>query len=248
MRSLLLRFKGIQSWGISGRFDIRDAGYGPSKSGVVGFLTTALGRSREEPVEDLAALEMGVRTEWEDPLTEDFQTAGVGNFPRKIIEVKQTRSGKLTESEVLCRDYGIMTASGEKADAASVSRRYFRNAVYLVALGLESEGMEVMLTEALKRPAFSLYMGRKNCPVTLPFCLGSHDGTPEEVLTRHPITERGVRGPLRLTLDCKGNGGILRDDYPISFSPLDRRYGVRRVRVKMCRPPLASEDELRKWG
>jgi len=77
MTTLLLRLAGpMQSWGTQSRFDHRDTGLEPSKSGVVGLLCAALGRPRAADGSDLAALRMGVRVDREGVLKVDYQTAG----------------------------------------------------------------------------------------------------------------------------------------------------------------------------
>lgn len=76
MATLLLQLVGpMQAWGVTSRFDERDSGLEPSKSGVIGLLCAALGRDRAEPVDDLAALRMGVRVDREGLLMRDYQTA-----------------------------------------------------------------------------------------------------------------------------------------------------------------------------
>jgi len=48
MPTLLLRLVGpMQSWGTTSRFDQRDTGKEPSKSGVIGLVAAALGIDRE---------------------------------------------------------------------------------------------------------------------------------------------------------------------------------------------------------
>ena len=75
MAVLLLRLAGpLQSWGDSSRFVRRTTRREPTKSGIVGLLAAALGRSREESIDDLAQLEMGVRIDQKGRLTRDFQT------------------------------------------------------------------------------------------------------------------------------------------------------------------------------
>lgn len=75
MSVLLLRLAGpMQSWGDSARFVRRTTRREPTKSGVVGLLAAALGRGREEPVDDLVQLEMGVRADQPGTLLRDFQT------------------------------------------------------------------------------------------------------------------------------------------------------------------------------
>lgn len=65
MPTLLLRLTGpMQSWGTTSRFDQRDTGKEPSKSGVIGLLAAAFGIDRNEWSADLQALTllaMGVR-------------------------------------------------------------------------------------------------------------------------------------------------------------------------------------------
>ena len=57
MSTLLLRLAApLQAWGINSKFDIRKTEREPSKSGVVGLLAAALGRRRDESLDDLGAL------------------------------------------------------------------------------------------------------------------------------------------------------------------------------------------------
>ena len=76
MPTLLLKMSGpLQSWGTQSRFRRRDAGHEPSKSGVIGMVAAALGRSRNEPVDDLVSLRFAVRTDASGTLIRDYQTA-----------------------------------------------------------------------------------------------------------------------------------------------------------------------------
>ena len=73
MATLLLRMAApLQSWGVSSKFEIRETAKEPTKSGVVGMIAAALGRSRMEPVDDLVQLRFGVRVDQEGELTRDF--------------------------------------------------------------------------------------------------------------------------------------------------------------------------------
>lgn len=75
MAVLLIRLAGpMQSWGDSSRFARRTTRREPTKSGVVGLLASALGRTREDPVEDLAQLELAIRVEQPGKIMRDFQT------------------------------------------------------------------------------------------------------------------------------------------------------------------------------
>ncbi len=75
MSVLLLRLVGpLQAWGDSSRFTRRETRREPTKSGVVGLLASALGRSREADFSDLAALEFAVRVDQAGTVLRDFQT------------------------------------------------------------------------------------------------------------------------------------------------------------------------------
>ncbi len=90
MAVLVLRLAGpLQSWGISSKFNTRESGTEPSKSGVIGMIAAALGRRRSEPVGDLAALRFGVRKDQEGRIIEDFHMAhipeGAHNKPNSYL-------------------------------------------------------------------------------------------------------------------------------------------------------------------
>lgn len=75
MTTLLLNLFGPQqAWGDSSRFTQRHTRPEPTKSGILGLLAAALGRRRTDPIEDLARLTFGVRTDQPGRLERDFQT------------------------------------------------------------------------------------------------------------------------------------------------------------------------------
>ena len=76
MSTLLLRLAGpLQSWGVDAKFDRRGTERAPTKSGVIGLVAAALGRLRNESVEDIQALRFGVRIDREGMLLRDYHTA-----------------------------------------------------------------------------------------------------------------------------------------------------------------------------
>lgn len=61
MYTLLLRLSApLQSWGSGSMYDSRDTDYMPTKSGVLGMLAAALGRKRDESLEDLQKLKFEI--------------------------------------------------------------------------------------------------------------------------------------------------------------------------------------------
>ncbi len=78
MATLLLRFAApLQAWGTDSKFETRDTGREPSKSGVVGLLASALGyrRSESEKLTELNKLKFGIRVDREGKQLRDFHMA-----------------------------------------------------------------------------------------------------------------------------------------------------------------------------
>lgn len=234
MSTLLLRLAGpLQSWGTQSRFIIRDTGLEPSKSGVVGLLCAALGRARAEPVDDLAALAMGVRVDQQGDLAVDYHTAGGAH--------------RLGEA------YGVAKADGGKP-ATVVSRRYYlAGADFLVGLAGDDEDLLRRLHQALAEPHWQLCLGRKafvpGVPVWLPDGLCA--GQPLlEALIAHPWPRADLPLPpperrperLRFVLESE-EGAEVRRDQPLGAAFLDRQFALRRVTTTFRQ--LGTEVPLR---
>lgn len=87
MSTLLLRLAApMQAWGSDSKFETRRTGREPTKSGVIGLLAAALGRSRSDSVEDLRQLRFGVRVDQEGRLLRDFHTAHQGEKAPYVTE------------------------------------------------------------------------------------------------------------------------------------------------------------------
>ena len=75
-QTLLLQLAGpMQSWGHRSRFDNRDTGLEPTRSGVIGLLCCALGWDRGADLRVFDDLKMGVRVENPGRVSLDFHTA-----------------------------------------------------------------------------------------------------------------------------------------------------------------------------
>ncbi|HHJ4200895.1 type I-E CRISPR-associated protein Cas5/CasD [Aeromonas jandaei] len=213
MPTLLLRLQGpMQSWGTTSRFDERDTQLEPSKSGVLGLICAALGRDRSESVDDLAALQMGVRVDREGVVLRDYQTAtGIVNAAGKV-DMKRT----------------------------VVSPRYYlSDAAFLV--GFEGErSLLDQIHQALKTPHWPLSLGRKGClpspPVYLPD--GVRDSALLEALRDYPELIKGAGLQVRRLL-LEATEGTVRLDQPIApFA--DRRFGPRFVLTEQLEPEEVS--------
>jgi len=210
----------MQSWGTRSRFSERDTELEPSKSGVIGLLCAALGRPRDEPVDDLARLRFGVRVDNEGRMANDYQTAGGGPGG------------------------GIRRASGSLSNDAVLSNRYYlQDADFLV--GFQGEDAELLrsLEEALAAPRWQISLGRKGFVPSLPVYLpggGFRDGDLRDALEAEPwplmfapwrFAPGETARPLRYVVET--NFGVqdreVRMDQPIGAAFRDRTFGPRAV-------------------
>jgi CRISPR system Cascade subunit CasD len=223
MTTLLLRLSGpMQSWGLQSRFEIRDTGAEPSKSGVIGLLCAALGRDRAEPIDDLGRLRMGVRVDREGQMRRDYQTA---------------------------LDVAIASGGRPKECQPSV-RHYLADARFLVGLESPDDALLNAIDGALADPVWPLFLGRKSFvpsePVRLPDGLR---GLPlEEALQGYQALDPGSRGHrLRYVVEPGGTSPareairFTRPDQPISFEP--RRFGLREVDIFHLMPEQPEEAD-----
>jgi len=216
----------LQSWGTQSPFSIRDSGREPSKSGVIGLLAAALGRGRNESLEDLASLSMGVRVDREGTPLRDFQTIGGGRF--------------------LDRDYGVYKASGDPGETAVSTRWYLQDALFLVALHSENRVFLEKLERAISNPVYPLFLGRRSCPPTFPLLLGIFEKEIEKLLREYPLLDQTTsdKNPYRrLVLECTAEEGTPRMDVPVSFDPLHRKYRTRYVKNLFCSPPVQQRQK-----
>jgi CRISPR system Cascade subunit CasD len=244
--SLVLRLAGpIQSWGTHSQFNRRETGGEPTKSGVIGLLAAAQGRRRQDPIEDLLELRLGVRTDQPGSLMRDYHT------------VSDYRGKPLLSATVTAK--GRQKPTGPAKHTHVTVRYYLQDAVFVAAIHGDPD-LLAGLADALDRPAFPLALGRRACVPTQPLHLAPTDdatardhprlwaGDLEQVLTRVPwqlppfrarqLRRRGAPShvDLPVTLDDP-DGEDTRRDVPRSFDPPNRGFTSRHVRQAWVRLP-----------
>jgi CRISPR system Cascade subunit CasD len=220
--TLLLRLQGpMQAWGVDSLLTERGTTREPTKSGVIGLLCAALGRQRDEPVDDLARLRMGVRLDREGHLMVDFHTA-----------------------------QKVLNAVGKVLPNAVISNRYYlSDALFLV--GLEGENLSLLeqLQEAVRNPKWLLFLGRKAFPTSSPVWLEDGirpDTTLENALESYPwlaTLRRGEKPPisLRCVIESNADSSLTRQDVPLSFR--QRNFGQRRMKATYINPFAPKNEE-----
>lgn len=149
---LILRLEGpMQSWGLRGKWVVRDTGDVPTKSGIVGMIGCALGYRRNDPrlVNEIENnIKIGVRIENPGTRVKDFHTV------RAFFRAAD--GSKRHDPRDKSKPYTEVT-----------SRTYLQDASFLVIV----ESPEALLRKiywALKDPQWPVYLGRKSCPPTRP--------------------------------------------------------------------------------
>jgi len=203
MATLLLRLAApLQSWGDESKFETRRTRREPTKSGVVGMLAAALGKRRDEDafLQKLNKLRFGVRVDREGQLVIDYHTA-------KNREIK---------------------------NASFVTwRHYLSDAVFLAGLESKDEELLKKIQEALSHPAFPLFLGRRSCPPSLPLCLGIRQLDLPDALELEPrLVATPKKNTARVMLDAPFGEVVtsIQRDIPLSFNPVQRKYGHRTVK------------------
>ena len=163
-----------------------------------------------------------------------------------LNELTALRMGVRVDREgVLLRDFHMV--HGEKSSYVT-TRYYLCDAVFLVGVFSKDEVLMRRLEEAVRCPAFQLFLGRRSCPPEGRVCLGLRAMTLEDALTSEPILaahgafQQNER--LRMVLEDPRGTARLRD-MPISFSPFDRQYGYRAARETWLDQPTNEHDPMR---
>lgn len=226
MPTLLLPLVGpMQSWGTTSRFDQRDTGKEPSKSGVVGLLAAALGIDRENwtALEPLTRLSMGVRHDRPGMPKRDYQTAGCAATDT-IIKADGTQA----------KDGGVVS-----------DRFYLADAAFLVGLECEERSLLERTHAALRNPVWPLALGRKSYVPSESIWIenGLQDAPLRDVLARWPwigSQRRWEELPEKLlvSFESEDGSGVLKMEQPLS-SFAERRFGARFVRSEWI--PLPQE-------
>jgi len=147
----------LVSWGDIAVGEYRPSYAHPSKSAIIGLLAAALGirRAEEERQNALAAsCAFAVRVDAMGVLLRDYHTTQVPSAKKGVTHY--TRRSELAKKEEL--------------NTILSSRDYRCDAVYTVAITVAKDAPNSVeeIASALLKPVFTLYFGRKSCPLASP--------------------------------------------------------------------------------
>ncbi|MBS2547461.1 type I-E CRISPR-associated protein Cas5/CasD [Catenulispora sp. NL8] len=228
---MILHLSGpVQSWGERSRFTQRDTARMPTRSGLIGMIAAARGVRRDEPFGELAQLRFTIRVDRPGTLLRDFHTVG-GGYPRERT---------------------IATAEGGRrgGDTATLvsTRYYLQDAAFTVAVTTagsadEDAGLLTRCGEALQKPFWPPYLGRRSCPAGTPIYVTASNDTwhslgalplhrtqpwkPDNTIDVTYWADQPMRElPTPTGWEARGveTSSTITDDPHITFGAMDRAY------------------------
>lgn len=154
---LLLRLYGpMASWGEIAVGESRHSAVHPSRSALLGLLGAALGINRDDDDKQKALLDgyrFGIKLECVGSPLRDYHTIQVG-VPTKKLLFRSRRQELMAD----------------KVDTILSAREYRCDSLAVVAVeALPNAPVNLSsLSDTLRKPNFTLYLGRKSCPLALP--------------------------------------------------------------------------------
>lgn len=238
---LLLWFEApLQSWGSDSKFGRRDTLSFPTRSGVLGLICSAMGAGGEQRA-----------------LLAEF--AALGQTAIAFVRGKKTTDGMLKlEREPLLRDFQMVgsgydnqdpwasllipkTNEGKKAVGGGTKmtyRYYLQDAAFAVILEVYADKAET-IAQALKNPAWDVYLGRKTCVPTDFIYRGIFDTELAAIQHAASIASQKIRmEDFRVLHGAFGEGEadevFTINDVPVQFGE-DKRYRDRQVSLIYAR-------------
>ncbi len=156
---LIFRIHGpMASWGQAAVGGDRPTGMQPTRSAMIGLLAAAMGikRDDEDALQALQlSIEIAVKALVPSSLMRDYHTSQVPPQAKNVIH--RSRKSELSEQK-------------QKLKTILSSRDYRCDGLWVVGVSLRkgSNLSLINIRDALLRPKFTLYLGRKSCVLALP--------------------------------------------------------------------------------
>lgn len=178
---LVFRLYGpMASWGQAAVGGDRTTGLQPTRSAILGLLGAALGIKRDDEAGLLSlqtSVSIAIKQTTPTSLLRDYHTTQVPSHNKKLVH--STRKSELEE---------------EKLNTILSSRDYRCDGYWVVAIFLNDNAIITLpeLETALKKPVYTLSLGRKSCPLAAPLapCIVTVQGLKAALDTEFPSLTR----------------------------------------------------------
>lgn len=173
-----------------------------------------------------------------------------------IEDLLQLELGVRTEQQgAPLRDFHTARHQITKSSMPLTNRFYWSDAVFTAHIG-GPIGVLEGLAEALRDPAYPLYLGRRSCVPEGRLMLGVGEGTVAVSLRETPWSpgeagRRSARGQAEIELPIQADQSVFPDepgsrelsDVPLSWDPEHRQYRTRTVVDSYVTLPTGFKDE-----
>ncbi|CAG17974.1 type I-E CRISPR-associated protein Cas5/CasD [Photobacterium profundum] len=199
MKTLILKTEGLSAYGLQ-TFDVhRRVNHFPTRSAIVGILCAALGISRDEhaKIHELSTkLTIAVQVHHTGEKMMDYHT--VENFRSPLGKIQK----------------------GTKP----TYREYWCDSEHSFAISADEQTIKLLI-QAVKSPVFTIFQGRKCCPLTRPLleCV-LEESNPSDAL-KH-LGEKG-----QIFSDIQGSNHVATLQVRDLITPVARKYAIRTVYV-----------------
>lgn len=156
----------------------------------------------------------------------------------KIKRLKDINFAVRVDQEgTLLRDYHIAIKDGAKPDVYVTNRYYLQDAIFVVGISSEDEGLMAEIEEGLKYPYFQNFLGKRSLPPTADYILGVSDKELIEALSETEWQasdwyKKKNKNTTKISIYAdshlvKSKANTLRKDDFLSFSNLSREHAFR---------------------
>lgn len=213
----------MQSWSVQrGRSEYPTTKF-PTLSGIVGLVGAAMGIQREDDsaIAELVTLDFAVRLDAVGQSIIDLQTAAY-------------------EREISSDEFGYLKPSLSElstGNSRKMNKQYLADASFIVALSesaktqwSRSDSLVQDISDALKKPVYPLYLGRRSSLVGALDSSIVDSGSAADALREGMIYPLSYRSILHYTVDAPSEATGSIQDIPLSFSSVQRKYQSRYYR------------------
>ncbi len=208
LKTLVLKTEGMSAYGLQ-TFDVhRRVSHFPTRSAVIGLLGAALGISRDnhQQLHQLSQqLSIAVQVNQTGTKISDYHT--VQNFRSPLGKIQK----------------GVKPTY----------RDYWCDSEHIFAITAKSEVID-KLTQAVKAPVFTLFQGRKSCPLTRPIFESVQEcSNPANAL-------KSLSGKGQIFSDVSGDNQVATLQVRDFTTAVPRKYAIRTVYV--CGQPGGNDE------
>ena len=191
MTTLVLRLSGpLQAWPAPASFDRRPTRPYPTWSALIGFFHACLGVPRPGRGQSFAVhpavaeANLLIRCDQMGTVLDDYHT--INPLPARILHGDpKAKEADLAQINNMSGGTWRMPKQ-DRLPTALTTRGYLTDATFCVLIAPHADRLDE-LTQAIRHPLFSPYLGRRSCPPAAPWFLGIYPGTLDEAAGAVPM-------------------------------------------------------------